>query len=75
MTLHSVDTTWLEGMAFENTADGYKFNVDAADEFGGMKNSGYGRESGFQAVMDYTRPKAVWMNTSDDAPGNPFVMR
>jgi putative redox protein len=37
MTLHSVDTTWLEGMAFENTADGYKFKVDAADEFGGTK--------------------------------------
>jgi putative redox protein len=37
MTIHSVNTTWLEGMAFENTADGYKFNVDAADEFGGMK--------------------------------------
>jgi len=37
MTLYSVDTKWLEGMAFENTADGYKFNVDAAEEFGGMK--------------------------------------
>ncbi|MEM7208786.1 MAG: aldehyde dehydrogenase [Pseudomonadota bacterium] len=34
-------------------------------EFGGMKLSGYGRESGYQAVLDYTRPKTVWMNMSD----------
>ena len=31
-------------------------------EFGGTKTSGYGRESGFQAIYDYTRPKTVWMN-------------
>ena len=43
--------------------------------FGGMKNSGYGRESGFQAVYDYTRPKTVWMNTSAEPMANPFVMR
>lgn len=44
-------------------------------EFGGMKQSGYGRESGFQAVYDYTRPKTVWMNTSSDPLGNMFVAR
>ena len=33
-------------------------------EFGGFKGSGYGRESGFQAIYDYTRPKTIWMNTS-----------
>ncbi|MEQ8897940.1 MAG: aldehyde dehydrogenase [Roseovarius sp.] len=43
--------------------------------FGGVKASGYGRESGFQAVYDYTRPKTVWMNMSDDPVGNPFQMR
>jgi acyl-CoA reductase-like NAD-dependent aldehyde dehydrogenase len=31
--------------------------VSPVAEFGGMKNSGYGRESGFQAVLDYTRPR------------------
>ncbi|MEM8876580.1 MAG: aldehyde dehydrogenase [Pseudomonadota bacterium] len=41
-------------------------------EFGGMKNSGYGRESGFQAVLDYTRPKTVWMNTSDEPLASQF---
>ncbi|MEO0328328.1 MAG: aldehyde dehydrogenase [Pseudomonadota bacterium] len=44
-------------------------------EFGGMKHSGYGREAGFQAVYDYTRPKAVWMNLSDDPIANPFKPR
>ena len=43
--------------------------------FGGMKNSGYGRESGMQAVYDYTRPKTVWINTSDATLGSQFVAR
>ena len=43
-------------------------------EFGGMKQSGYGRESGFQALYDYTRPKTVWMNMSDAPLANPFQM-
>lgn len=44
-------------------------------EFGGMKHSGYGREGGLQALYDYTRPKTVWMNMSDDPIANPFQMR
>ncbi len=49
--------------------------ISPVAEFGGMKNSGYGRESGFQAVMDYTRPKAVWMNTSSEPLASQFVSR
>ncbi|MEM6939994.1 MAG: aldehyde dehydrogenase [Pseudomonadota bacterium] len=49
--------------------------VSPIAEFGGVKGSGYGRESGFQAIYDYTRPKTVWMNTSDEPMANPFVMR
>lgn len=49
--------------------------VSPIAEFGGIKGSGYGRESGFQAMYDYTRPKTVWMNTSDEPMANPFVMR
>ena len=49
--------------------------ISPVAEFGGMKNSGYGRESGFQAVMDYTRPKAVWMNTSSTPLASQFVSR
>ena len=43
--------------------------------FGGYKNSGYGRESGLQAIYDYTRPKTVWLNTSPDPIADPFVMQ
>ncbi len=49
--------------------------VSPIAEFGGYKNSGYGRESGFQAIFDYTRPKTVWVNTSSEPMTNPFVMR
>jgi len=49
--------------------------VSPIAEFGGFKESGYGRESGFQAIYDYTRPKTVWINTSDQPLANPFVMR
>jgi len=44
-------------------------------EFGGMKNSGYGREAGLQAVYGYTRPKTIWMNLSDEPLANPFKPR
>ena len=49
--------------------------VSPIAEFGGMKNSGYGRESGLQAVYDYTRPKTAWINTSDEPLGNQFIAR
>ena len=43
--------------------------------FGGYKESGYGRESGLQAIYDYTRPKTVWLNTSPDPISDPFMMQ
>ena len=49
--------------------------VSPIAEFGGFKESGYGRESGMQAIYDYTRPKTVWINTSSEPLANPFVMR
>lgn len=49
--------------------------VSPIAEFGGMKGSGFGRESGFQAMYDYTRPKTVWMNTSDKPLESQFVAR
>ena len=44
-------------------------------EFGGVGQSGYGREGGLQSVYDYTRTKTVWMNESDAVIDNPFQMR
>ena len=49
--------------------------VSPIAEFGGYKDSGYGRESGMQAIYDYTRPKTAWINISDTPLANPFVMR
>ena len=49
--------------------------VSPIAEFGGFKDSGYGRESGAQAIYDYTRPKTVWINTSPEPIADPFVMR
>jgi len=43
--------------------------------FGGYKDSGYGRESGLEAIYDYTRPKTVWLNTSPAPITDPFVMQ
>ena len=49
--------------------------VSPIAELGGFKDSCYGREGGMQASYDYTRPKTVWINTSDQPLSNPFVMR
>ncbi|MFZ9061462.1 MAG: aldehyde dehydrogenase [Steroidobacteraceae bacterium] len=49
--------------------------VSPIAEFGGFGHSGYGRESGAQAIYDYTRSKTVWLNTSSTPIANPFVMR
>jgi aldehyde dehydrogenase (NAD+) len=42
--------------------------------FGGFKNSGIGRESGQDAILEYLETKCVWMSYGKDVP-NPFVMR
>ena len=49
--------------------------VSALAPFGGFKNSGYGREGGFQSIYDYTRPKTIWVSSSTEPVANPFVMR
>ncbi len=49
--------------------------VSPMAEFGGFKNSGHGRESGMQAIYDYTRAKTLWLNMSNEPIGNPFVMQ
>jgi acyl-CoA reductase-like NAD-dependent aldehyde dehydrogenase len=43
--------------------------------FGGYGLSGSGRESGIDAIRDYTRTKAVWINASNAPMPDPFVMR
>ena len=68
---HRVARRVRAGIVWVNT---YRV-VSPIAEFGGFKDSGYGRESGFQAIYDYTRPKTVWINTSSQPMADPFVMR
>jgi acyl-CoA reductase-like NAD-dependent aldehyde dehydrogenase len=42
--------------------------------FGGMKDSGLGRENGLHAIDEYLETKSVWINTGAPS-ANPFVMR
>lgn len=43
--------------------------------FGGHGLSGFGREGGLAAALEYTTTKTVWLRTSDDPISDPFVMR
>jgi acyl-CoA reductase-like NAD-dependent aldehyde dehydrogenase len=49
--------------------------VSAMAPIGGFKNSGYGRESGIDALLAYTELKTVWINLSPEPMADPFVMR
>ena len=49
--------------------------VSPMGAIGGFKASGYGRESGIDAVKDYTQLKTVWINTSNEPMSDPFIMR
>jgi aldehyde dehydrogenase (NAD+) len=46
-----------------------------ATPFGGNKLSGYGRENGMDGFMEFTQPKGVWVESSDEPVGDPFVLR
>ena len=57
------------GMVWVNS---YK-RVHPASPFGGVGESGYGREMGFEAMREYTNPKSVWINVDANIP--PFYRR
>ena len=42
--------------------------------FGGVKDSGIGRENGQEAITEYLQTKCVWINIGATV-GNPFVLR
>ncbi len=42
--------------------------------FGGCKDSGFGRESGKDAIFDFLETKTVWINSGAKT-GNPFIIR
>jgi acyl-CoA reductase-like NAD-dependent aldehyde dehydrogenase len=53
-----VGTFWING---------YK-TISVMSPFGGFGRSGYGRSSGKEALLSYTRTKSVWVETADDPP-------
>ena len=68
---HRVSARIRSGICWVNT---YRA-ISPIAPFGGYKQSGYGREAGMDSIMDYTRTKTTWINTSEEPMANPFVMR
>jgi acyl-CoA reductase-like NAD-dependent aldehyde dehydrogenase len=66
---HRVADAIHAGMVWINT---YK-RVHPGSPFGGVGESGYGREMGFEAMHEYTDAKSVWVNVDAQIP--PFYKR
>jgi aldehyde dehydrogenase (NAD+) len=61
---HRVAAAMRSGMVWINS---YK-RVNPGSPFGGIGQSGYGREMGFEAMHDYTDAKSVWVNVDAQIP-------
>jgi aldehyde dehydrogenase (NAD+) len=61
---HRVAAGFRSGMVWINC---YK-RVNPGSPFGGVGQSGYGREMGFEAMHDYTEAKSVWVNVDAQLP-------
>ena len=59
------------GITFVNT---YRL-ISPSAPFGGIKDSGYGKEAGIESIKDYTRVKTIWYYTSDEPTLDPFSIR
>ena len=68
---HRVSKQIRSGICWVNT---YRV-ISPYAPFGGFNQSGYGREAGSEALLDYTRTRTTWINLSDDPMANPFIMR
>lgn len=42
--------------------------INVMSPFGGFGESGYGRSSGYEGLLEYTQTKSVWLETGKDAP-------
>jgi len=62
--VHRLARAFRAGMVWVNC---YK-RVSPASPFGGVGQSGYGREMGFEAMRGYTDPKSVWINVDAAIP-------
>ena len=66
---HRVAAAIRSGMVWVNT---YK-RFNPASPFGGVGESGYGREMGFETMHEYTDAKSIWLNVDANVP--PFYQR
>ena len=58
------------GIVFINT---YRL-ISPMAPFGGLKDSGYGKEAGIESIKEYTRIKTTWYNSSDKPMSDHFTM-
>ena len=58
------------GIVFVNT---YRL-ISPSAPFGGIKDSGYGKEAGIESIKEFTRIKTTWFNTSEKPMTDPFTM-
>ncbi|MSP10699.1 MAG: aldehyde dehydrogenase [Pelagibacteraceae bacterium] len=58
------------GIVFVNT---YRL-ISPSAPFGGIKDSGYGKEAGIESIKEFTRIKTTWFNTSEKPMSDPFIM-
>ena len=58
------------GIVFINT---YRL-ISPMAPFGGLKDSGYGKEAGIESIKEYTRVKTTWYNSSEKPMSDPFTM-
>ncbi|WP_037307188.1 aldehyde dehydrogenase [Ruegeria halocynthiae] len=68
---HRVSKRIRAGICWVNT---YRA-ISPIAPFGGFNQSGYGREAGIEAMLDYTRTKTTWISTAQEPMANPFIMR
>jgi acyl-CoA reductase-like NAD-dependent aldehyde dehydrogenase len=66
---HLIARHMITGMVWINC---YK-RFNPGSPFGGVRGSGYGRDMGFEAMVEYTTPKSVWVNVDAKIP--PFYAR
>jgi aldehyde dehydrogenase (NAD+) len=61
---HKIAAAIRAGMVWINS---YK-RVNPGSPFGGVGQSGYGRDMGFEAMHDYTEARSVWVNVDAQVP-------
>ncbi|MGD9735019.1 MAG: aldehyde dehydrogenase [Solirubrobacterales bacterium] len=68
---HTVAERLEAGTVWINT---YR-SLSPVSPFGGVKESGIGRENGSDAVLAYTQVKSIWVNLAEESIQDPFVGR